>query len=125
MVVGMGRHGAGEPCGRGNNSGSFHSFRSSFFQVCQLRICMMYVLAVVRYVLTSAREKSGAVVGKMKDKEQSSKGSVDNLKTLKNRRKRRHAGMCRHQVGPRNKPGMVESMDTKEALGRLARSLVA
>jgi hypothetical protein len=64
VVVGMGRHGASEPCGRGNNSGSFHSFRSSFFQVCQLRICMMYVLAVVRYVLTSAREKSGAVVGK-------------------------------------------------------------
>jgi hypothetical protein len=41
--------------------------------------------------LTSAREKSGAVVGekKMKDKEQSSKGSVDNLKTLKNRGERK------------------------------------
>jgi hypothetical protein len=50
----------------------------------------------------------------MKDKEQSSKGSVDNLKTLKNRNERKARGMCRHQVGPKNKPGMVESMDTKE-----------
>jgi hypothetical protein len=43
----------------------------SFFRIpplsklCQLRICMVYVVTVVRYVLlTSAREKSGAVVGK-------------------------------------------------------------
>ena len=64
MLVAMGRHATSEPRGRGKNSGRFHPFRSSFFQVCQLRICMMYVLAVVRYVLTSAREKSGAVVGK-------------------------------------------------------------
>jgi hypothetical protein len=52
----------------------------------------------------------------MKDKEQSSKGSVDNLKTLKNRKERKgkeNHGTCRHQVAQK-KLGMVESMDTKE-----------
>lgn len=32
MVVGMGRHVASEPYGRGKNRGRFHSFRSSFLQ---------------------------------------------------------------------------------------------
>jgi len=31
MVVGMGRHGADEPCGRDNNSGRFHSFQILLF----------------------------------------------------------------------------------------------
>jgi hypothetical protein len=59
----------------------------------------------------------------MKDKEQSSKGSVDNLEDLEEtgRKGRKGRGICRHQVGPRNKPGMAESMDTKEG-ARLARA---
>jgi hypothetical protein len=66
MGMGMGRHAASEPHGRGKKGGRSHSFGfPPLSKVCQLRICMVYVVTVVRYVLlTSAREKSGAVVGK-------------------------------------------------------------
>jgi hypothetical protein len=95
MLVAMGRHVASEPCGRGKNSGRFHPFRSSFFQ--SLSIKNMYDVCrvgVVRYVVVNEcpRKEWRGGREKMKDKEQSSKGSVDNLKTLKNRKEKEREG---------------------------------
>jgi hypothetical protein len=64
MLVDMARYSASQACGRGKNSDRLHASKSSFFfQVCELILGMRCVVIVIR-VITSAREKSGAVVGK-------------------------------------------------------------
>ena len=65
--------------------------------------------------------------GKMKDKEQSSKGSVDNLKTLKNRKERK-GGMRDVQASSRPQKQAGDDGEHGYKGGRyvsLARSLVA